>query len=251
MLVSIDWILEHQTDPNLILIDARPKISYAYGHPPKSQSLTIDQLIEIDQYGSNLVPDEKTITEIFSTLGIDESKTVVVCGDSLDPSAARIAWTLLYYGHEKTFLLDSSISVLQSKVKFTRAPFKPSRTTFAPKINHDMRIDADNLKNNLFKFKILDARSPQEFLGGHIPKAILHPFTDGIGLDGKLFQEKELLIQRFKEKKIDETDEVVCYCMHGHRASNLFFQLKLAGWKKVRLYDGSFVQWYGKRFPLD
>ncbi len=251
MFVSTDWILEHQTDPNLVLIDTRPKIYYAYGHPPKSQSLTIEQMIEVDQYGSNLVPDEKTATEIFSSMGINESKTVVICGDNMDPSATRIAWTLEYYGHEKTHLLDSSLSVLQSKMAFTRTPYKPTRSNFTPKINSEIRIDSDTLKNNLFKFKILDARSPQEYFGGHLPRAILHPFTDGIGLDGKLFQDKDMLIQRFKEKQLDENDEIVCYCMHGHRASNLYYQLKVAGWKKVKLYDGSFIQWYGKRFPLD
>lgn len=249
MMVSTDWILEHQTDSDLIMIDTRPKIYYAYGHPPKAVSLTIEQLIEVDKFGSNLVLDEKQATDIFSSLGIDDSKTVVVCGDSMDPSAARIAWTLQYHGHEKTFLLDSSLSVLQNKMAFTRRPFKPAPTTFVPKIKPEFRIEAEFLKDNLSKFKILDARTPQEFFAGHLPRAILHPFTDGIGMDGKMFLDKEVLIQRFNEQ-LESSDEVVVYCMHGHRASNLYYQLKLAGWDKVRLYDGSFVEWYGKGFPL-
>ena len=71
----------------------------------KSQSLTIDQVIQFDQYGSNLVADEKKITELFSTIGIDDSKTVVFIGDSMDPSAARIAWTFFTLDMKKHFYL--------------------------------------------------------------------------------------------------------------------------------------------------
>jgi thiosulfate/3-mercaptopyruvate sulfurtransferase len=39
--------------------------------------------------------------------------------------------------------------------------------------------------------------------------------------------------------------------MHGHRASSLFYQAKLAGFDKVRLYDGSFIDWYFKKLPLE
>ncbi|MFB5610140.1 MAG: hypothetical protein ACE5Q5_07970 [Nitrosarchaeum sp.] len=39
--------------------------------------------------------------------------------------------------------------------------------------------------------------------------------------------------------------------MHGHRASSLFFQLMIAGYQNVKLYDGSFVDWYGRRLPLE
>jgi len=39
--------------------------------------------------------------------------------------------------------------------------------------------------------------------------------------------------------------------LHGHRASNLFLQLKIAGFEKVKLYDGSFAEWHGKGFALE
>ncbi|WP_010192387.1 rhodanese-like domain-containing protein [Candidatus Nitrosarchaeum limnium] len=59
MLVSIDWLKEHQSDKDIVILDTRPKTMFLYGHITKSQSLTLDQVIEFDQYGSNLVLDEK------------------------------------------------------------------------------------------------------------------------------------------------------------------------------------------------
>ncbi len=88
-------------------------------------------------------------------------------------------------------------------------------------------------------------------MGGHIPNSKLIPFTDGISYDGRLFQTREFLENLFSQNNILKENEIVCYCMHGHRASSLFLQLMIAGYQKIKLYDGSFVDWYGRRFPLE
>ena len=252
MLVSIDWLRDNLSDPNIVILDTRPKTMFLYGHIPKSQSLTIDQVIQFDQYGANPVVDEKKIIDLFSSLGIDNSKTVVLVGDSMDPSAARIAWTFLYFGHEKTCLLDANIMDLQRNgFELTKKLFIPELTTFTPKINSKIRIESDYLKENLNNFVILDARTPQEFTGGHLPNSKLIPFTDGIAYDGKLFQNKNFLQNLFSQNQISKDSEIVCYCMHGHRASSLFLQLMIAGYQNIKLYDGSFVDWYGRRLPLE
>lgn len=58
-LVSVNWLKDHLSGPNIVILDTRPKTMFLYGHISKSQSLTIDQVIQFDQYGSNLVADEK------------------------------------------------------------------------------------------------------------------------------------------------------------------------------------------------
>lgn len=252
MLVSIDWLKEHYSDPNVVILDTRPKPMFLYGHILNSQSLTIEQVIQIDQYGANLVVNEKKITDLFSSLGIDDSKTVVLIGDSMDPSVARIAWTFLYFGHEKTCLLDANILDLQKNgFEITKKLLISEPTTFTPKITSEIRIGSDHLKENLTDFVILDARTPHEFMGGHLPNSKLLPFTEGIAYDGKLFQNKIFLQNLFSQNQISKDSKIVCYCMHGYRASSLFLQLKIAGYQNVTLYDGSFVDWYGRRLPLE
>lgn len=252
MLVSIDWLKEHYNDPDIVIFDTRPKPMFLYAHISKSQSLTIEQVIQFDQYGANPVADEKKIVTLFSSLGVDSSKTVVLIGDSMDPSAARIAWTFLYFGHEKTNLLDANIFDLQKNdFEFTKKLFISKSTTFIPKIKSEIRIESVHLNDNLNNFVILDARTPQEFMGGHLPNSKLIPFTEGISYDGKLFQNKDFLQNLFSQNHISKDSNIVCYCMHGHRASSLFLQLKIAGYQNVKLYDGSFVDWYGRRLPLE
>jgi len=252
MLVSVNWLKEHLSDPNLVILDTRPKTMFVYGHLPKAQSLSVEKVIQFDNFGSNLVIEQEKIIELFSKLGINENKTVIVTGDSMDPSIARIAWTLLYFGHEKTFLLDANVSDLKKHgFELTRQTSSIQPTVFSSKINSEIRIESNFLKDNLNNFIILDARSPQEFMSGHLPQSKLIPFTEGIGHDGKLFRDKESLEILFSNNEISKDKEIVCYCIHGHRASSLFLQLKIAGFEKIKLYDGSFVEWHGKGFPLE
>jgi thiosulfate/3-mercaptopyruvate sulfurtransferase len=223
-----------------------------YGHIPNSISLTVDQLIKVNEHGAHLAPDLEDAVQILGSVGINNAKTLVVAGETMDPSVARVAWTLAYLGHENVRILDISISTWQSLgFGITRAQKKLEPTQFVPKIQPQIRIQANELINLLGKITILDARTPQEYFGGHIPKSILLPFTDGLGQDGFLFDKKESLQNLFAQKQISTDDEMVCYCMHGHRASSLFFQLKIAGFKKVKLYDGSFIDWHSRRLGLE
>jgi thiosulfate/3-mercaptopyruvate sulfurtransferase len=252
MLVSSQWLNEHLNDANLVIIDTRPKVAYMYGHIPNSVSLVVDQLIDVNESGAHLAPQPDVAAKLLGLTGIDHKKTVVVTGEVMDPSIARVAWTLMYLGHENTHILDVGISTWQNLgLSITRVQKKPQPAEFIPKIKHEIRITADELKNLIAKTPILDARTPQEYFGGHIPHSVLCPFTDGLGSDGFLFDKKESLQNLFAKKQVLKDSEVICYCMHGHRASSLFLQLKLAGFEKVRLYDGSFIDWYSKRLALE
>lgn len=252
MLVSYQWLNEHLNDEDVVIIDTRPKVAYMYGHIPNSIPLAVDQLISVSEHGAHLAPDPQSTAQLLGAIGIDNTKTVVVTGESMDPSIARVAWTLEYLGHENTKLLDVGISTWQSLgLAITRSQKKPPQTQFIPKIKSEIRIQADELNGLLGKTTILDARTPQEYFGGHIPNSMLCPFTDGVGQDGFLFEQKESLENLFEQKQIPKDGEIICYCMHGHRASSLFLQLRIAGFERVRLYDGSFIDWHSRRLALE
>lgn len=252
MLVSSEWLKEHLDDPHVVMLDTRPKVSYLYGHIPNSASLVVDQLIKISEHGAHLAPDEGDAAILLGGLGIDDTKTVVVCGEAMDPSVMRIAWTLEYLGHKNVRMLDVGISTWQAAGNpISRVQKKPQPTRFVPKIQSKIRIESDELSGLIGKATILDARTPQEYFGGHIPGSILLPFTDGIGQGGYVLDTKEYLSALFAQKQIPADKEIICYCMHGHRASSLFYQLKMAGYGGVRLYDGSFIDWYSKRLALE
>jgi thiosulfate/3-mercaptopyruvate sulfurtransferase len=127
---------------------------------------------------------------------------------------------------------------------------KPMTVKFTPKVNSSIRIEAEELHKKIDTAVVLDAGSPQEFMAGRIPNSIFFPFTEGVGVGGSLFKEKDELSQIFNEQQIPKDKELVCYCTLGHRAANIFTQLQMAGYENVKLYDGSFADWVGRRLPL-
>ena len=60
---------------------------------------------------------------------------------------------------------------------------------------------------------------------------------------GQLFSESKL--KKLFEKKIDfeKTSEIICSCGSGITACNILFSLNLIGFKKFKLYDGSWAEW--------
>ena len=108
-----NWLASHLDDPNIVIIDTRGLMSYRFGHIKNSVPLGVDQVISISHNGFNLVIEPQTAEKIFTDLGIENSKTVVVYGEFPYPSATRIVWTLIYFGHPNVKLLDVAFTQWQ------------------------------------------------------------------------------------------------------------------------------------------
>ena len=268
MMVTVDsnWLASHLNDPNIIIIDARGIMPYRFGHIKNAIPFGVEHVISIADNGANLVIDTQTAEKVFSKIGIDQSKTVVIVyGEYPDPSAARIVWTLMYHGHPNVKLLDVGYSNWQKAgLPITREIIIPSQklptttttadinNNFASKINPTIRADANMIKEkqNDPNVIIVDARTPQEHFQARIPGSILHNWEEGIGYDGKMIKDKDELKRDFEEKGITKDKEVICYCHSGTRASHKYLQLKQAGFDNVRMYDGSIIDWAQRRNSL-
>lgn len=56
--------------------------------------------------GANLVIESAAAEKVFGSLGIDDSKKVIVYGEQDDPSSARIACSIIYHGYTDVKMLD-------------------------------------------------------------------------------------------------------------------------------------------------
>ena len=106
MIVEHKWLADHLDDKNLVIVDARGFIPYSYAHIPNSIPLGIERVIRMANNGASAVIDVANAEKLFGNIGIDHDKKVIVYGESIDPSVARILWTLLYYGHKDANMLD-------------------------------------------------------------------------------------------------------------------------------------------------
>jgi thiosulfate/3-mercaptopyruvate sulfurtransferase len=257
--VGSKWLLSHLDDPNVIIIDARGVISYRFGHIKNALSLSIEHVISTAPNGANLVINRPIAEEVFTNLGIDDYKIVVVYGEYMDPSAARIAWTLMYHGHPNVKILDVGLSEWQK----SGLPISRQISTrknqlnihFRSKINSVIRADADMIKarqqlQNQSSTVIVDARSPIEHMQARIPGSILDNWEEGLGDNGEMMKSKEELERDFIGKQIPKDKEIICYCHSGARASHKYLQFKQAGYNNVKVYDGSIIDWAQRHNPI-
>lgn len=258
-----NWLLSNLNSDDLVIIDARGRFAHRFGHIENSLPLDIDQVISIASNGSHLVLEKQYAENIFSRLGINNSKTVIIYGEYPDPSSARILWTLNYFGLENVKLLDIGYSQWQklglpvnkykSEIKKTNPLIENPNSKFTAIVNDSTRADAELIKEkqrNKSNTVIVDARTPQEHFQARIPGSLLISWENGLGDNGIMIKDKETLKKEFAEKGITQDKEIICYCHSGMRASHSYLQFKHAGFRNVRLYDGSMIDWVQRRNPL-
>jgi thiosulfate/3-mercaptopyruvate sulfurtransferase len=261
MMITVDtkWLASHLDDPNLVILDVRGNMPYRLGHIKNAKLLGVEHVISVADNGANLVIDRPIAEKVFTELGIDNSKTVIVYGEYGDPSAARVVWTLMYYSHPNVKLLDIGFSQWQKAgLPITRKILPPSAASvaqFKSKINSTIRADAELIKEakqNDPNVIIVDARTPQEHFQARIPGSILHNWEEGLAYGGvnKMIKSKDELQKDFEQKGITKDKEIICYCHSGTRASHKYLQLKQAGFDNVRMYDGSIIDWAQRHNPL-
>ncbi|MEA3291758.1 MAG: rhodanese-like domain-containing protein, partial [Pseudomonadota bacterium] len=101
---------------------------------------------------------------------------------------------------------------------------------------------------------MLDARSPEEYSGkvsggprerpGRIPGAVNLPYDSLVKPGSGYFPPVESLRSAFEQAGVPLEGEQIAYCHTGHRASVAWFVAhELLGNEKVKLYDGSTVEW--------
>jgi thiosulfate/3-mercaptopyruvate sulfurtransferase len=256
MIITIDskWLFAHLDDPDLIIIDGRGNMLYRFAHIKNARPLNVERVISIAENGANVVIDTPTAEKIFGDLGIDDSKKVVVYGEYMDPSAARVVWTLLYHGHLNSMLLDIGFNMWKiSGLPVTReVPHDIMPAQFKSNPNPSIRADAEFIKSkeNDPNVVIIDARTTQEHIQARIPGSILHNWEEGLGDSGVMFKGKEELRKDLESNGITLDKEIICYCHSGSRSAHKYLQLKNAGFEKVRMYDGSIIDWAQRRNPI-
>jgi len=258
MIIDANWLASHLDDENVIIIDSRGIMPFRFSHIKNAMPLGVEKVISTDENGSYLVIAPQVAEQIFTSMGIDDTKVVIVYGEYPDPSLARIVWTLIYFGHSNVKILDIGFeNWLQSGYPVTKdfetknAATKPDRG-FVAHVRTTERADAQFIYQEKDKPEttIIDARTPQEHLHARIPGSILHNYEEGIGDMGKMIKDVEVLKQDFEKLGITRDKQIVCYCHSGIRAAHTYLQLKQAGFVNVRLYDGSIMDWAKRKYPL-
>ena len=240
---------------NLRIIDARPANDYRQGHIPGAVNLPASSTdrLEANAHGFPIPPEDAE--SLFRAAGINRISQVVVYDSHGHRSAARIFYVLEFFGHPKVAVLNGGFPKwLSEKRPMSQENVAVGAGDFIPDAKSAMIATADWLKHHLDSpgIRLVDARSPEEFQGnpaqgartGHIPGAVnLEWKRLLIQGDPPMLADVSRLRELIVAAGIEPSQEIVTYCQSGARASLLYFALRVLGYPRVRMYDGSWAEW--------
>ena len=98
-------------------------------------------------------------------------------------------------------------------------------------------VDADFVAARIGEIPILDVRTPDEFVEGHVPSALNVP-VQRVGPGTAFIEYVEGLIP-------DKGQPLIVYCLKGIRSAHAAELLNEAGYETIFDYSGSWLDWSG------
>ncbi len=240
------WLSQHLDDENLSVIALTPPDEFAQGHIPGAvqvdwPDLALSESPRIDDWRAHM---ESLLTD----LGVQRSDTVVIY-DGGTLYAPRLWWILSQLGHQEIRILNGGLPAWTAAGQtLETGPVTPEPATepYIGQPNDDAIATVDEVVAALDdpEVVLVDARAPDEFAQGHIPGAVLFPFTDVAKPDQpRSWKPADQLRAEFEALGITPDKHVIPYCSSGVRSAALYFTLRLIGYDNVSLFSGSYDEW--------
>ena len=277
-LVDASWMKANSCNSNVRVLDIRnaldggSKTDYMRGHIPcavYTDYLKGGWRTMVNKVPGQLPPTNK-IAKLIGDLGIDNNAHVVIYHagkNALDlGSATRVYWTFKVLGHDNVSILNGGLMAYtaDAKNKLEKGNKKPAARNFKAKLNMAMiatKKDMLNAKAN--GVTIVDNRPAHQFVGinrhgkskrnGTIPNSMNLPESWLTVNGGGKLRDVTSIRKLYKIAEIGTQGDSINFCNTGHWASlGWFVSSEMLGNDKVRLYDGSMVEWSADpSLPMD
>ena len=265
--VSTEWLAEHLTDPDVVVIDGSwylpaanrdPRAEYLAGHIPGAVWFDVDQYADLSTGLPHMLMQPEAFGELAGRLGIGSDMTIVVYDGMGLFSAPRVRWTFQTMGAGNVLILEGGLPKWRAEGR----PIEPGEATrpaadFKVNFNPAAVAGLDDMQSfsRSGTRLIADARPGPRFRGeapeprpglksGRMPNARSAP-ADALVENGTLKPVGALRAQ-FAAAGIDLTRPIATTCGSGVTAATLKLALEQAGAKDVILYDGAWAEWGGR-----
>jgi thiosulfate/3-mercaptopyruvate sulfurtransferase len=257
-----------ESDDPPVVLDVRWRLggppgidSYLAGHLPAARFVDLDTELSgrPGAAGRHPLPEAGDFEAAMRGAGLHAGQLAVAYDDGDSTVAARLWWTLRYFGHRQAAVLNGGYQGWAAAgLPLTRLVSRPEPGDFAVTASGQMPVldeaDAARLARSGL---LLDSRAgeryrgevePVDRVGGHIPGAISAPTKDNVGPDGR-FRPQAELARRFGALGAFELaagpgieSSIGAYCGSGVTAAHQVLALELAG-LPAALYVGSWSAW--------
>jgi thiosulfate/3-mercaptopyruvate sulfurtransferase len=255
-LVGTVWLDENRDHPALVIVDfGRDSYDYDEAHIPGAVFVDAEWIAaEIDGVPGMLGPVDRVV-DVLERSGVNDASTVVVYDAGTGLWASRLVWALEFLGHRDARLLNGGIArwVEEGREVSAEVPMVGAGA-LTPRVDLSVLATKDWILGNLESQDVtmLDVRSLPEYTGedaramrgGHIPGSVNLDWVRALTEDdAPVFLTAGELRSLFEQAGVTPDREIVTYCQGGVRAAHTYLALKLLGYPRVRMYDGSWVEW--------
>jgi thiosulfate/3-mercaptopyruvate sulfurtransferase len=261
VLVSTEWVEEHEGDPSVRLIEVdEDTTAYDKGHIEGAVgwNWTTDLHTKV---GRDYV-SQAALSDLLSNAGVGPDTTVVLYGGNNNWFAAYAYWILKLRGFDQVKLLNGGRKKweLESRPLTQDVPSHPSTGyRISGTERPEIRALRDEVIAKIGTVGLVDVRSPEEYRGeklapdhlpqeqsqvpGHVPGAANIPWVKAANDDGT-FRSADELAELYTSEGITADRDVIAYCRIGERSSHTWFALQeLLGYEHVKNYDGSWTEY--------
>ena len=262
LLAETDWLADHLNDPGIAVVDCEELNAYLRIHVEGAVGLRTHHYLKDRNdpsfgTGVHVMPPEQ-FERVMSGHGVSNDSLVVAYDSMGGLYAARLWWTLRYYGHTNCKVLNGGfrkwyeegrpVSLDQPHVEWTQFKTQPPRTEIcATRAQVESAIDDNGTI-------IWDVRAHTEYTGddprqnkrgGHIPSARNLEWLDLTAPPTRsgLLLPAEEIEQKLQAAGVTPDKHVITHCQAGIRAAFGMFVLDLMGYPSVASYDASWNEW--------
>jgi thiosulfate/3-mercaptopyruvate sulfurtransferase len=268
----------------VLWVDTRRAPEYRRGHIPGAIHLDTFEYANERTDERGLARVEADWCEMFWRAGIRRDDRVVFYDEGTENRVGRPAFMLRYLGHERSHALHGGMKAwLDAGRPVERAPAeqRPNARGCLPcEGRREMIATADDVAAVVRSggAVLLDVRDEPEYQGrrrlqwnprmGRIPGTAHVAWTDLLqrtrdfpALAGTPYY-REFLLTRFREpaelrrllasRGLTPETDLILYCQKSHRACTAYAGLQRAGFRRLRVYVGSFREWSRRfEFPVE
>ena len=258
-LVSTDWLQKNLENAKVVIVDVRKVEDYKAGHIPGAVNVF---------YGSwaikkgdllNELPPIDDLADVIGSAGIGKDSLVVIVGktdkvpDQFDMT--RVAWTLKYLGVPNVAILNGGQNQWVKENKpLSQDMVKAKAKSFKASITDKLYVDKAYVLDKLGKATIIDTRAPAFYEGkeklafvpklGRIKGAVNLPVGQLYTPEGLYKDKAALAALAGKAAGNDLNKELLLYCDTGKTCTSwAFIMTEMLGYKDVKVYDGSSMEW--------
>ena len=265
-LVSTQQLAAHLGDPDWVILDSQHDLmnrafgrdAYAGGHVPGARFISIDDDLAdhaSQGRGRHPLPSPSALAEVFSRLGIDAGKQVVVYDGASGSSAARAWWCLRWLGHPNVAILDGGITLWKAEGRPLSTEVSAWRhASFQARPDDSMKVEAPTVHAQVgaTDSRVIDARAAERYdgsaetidpVGGHIPGALNRFWKANLDADGRFKPASQLRSEFAALMEPLQPAQLIHQCGSGVTACHNLLAMEIAGLSGGRLYPGSWSEW--------